>query len=89
MNITIGAVACAEDLLANKGESVVLVGSHLSESTQIIAMLLNEALGAVDHTVEYLDVSLSYERKCIKGLSEALKSGSIETLIIMGGKSCL
>jgi len=79
------AVACVEDLLEHKGASVVMVGAHLSETSQLLAMLINEALGAVDHTVEYLDVSLPYTRKCIKALTEALKSGSIETLVILGG----
>lgn len=79
------AVACAEDLIEHKGKAVVMAGAHLSETSQIITMLLNEALGAVDQTVEYLEVPLSYERKCIRGLTKALKDGSIDTLILVGG----
>jgi len=79
------AAACVDDLMDHGERSVVLVGSHLSTASQILGLLINETLDAVDRTVEYLNVEIPYKRKCIQGLTNAIKSGSIQTLIIIGG----
>ncbi|MEQ9824397.1 MAG: TAT-variant-translocated molybdopterin oxidoreductase [Puniceicoccaceae bacterium] len=79
------ALACAEDLWQHKGEAVVMVGSHLSATSQLLSVLINEVLGAVDATVQYLDVTLPYESKGLRELTDALKAGSIKTLVLMGG----
>lgn len=79
------AVACAADLIAYKGKSVVMVGSELSKTSQILCMVLNEALGAVGETIDYLALPNSYVAKSISELTASLKEGSIETLIILGG----
>lgn len=79
------AVACAEDLIANRGKSVVMVGSHLSKTSQILSMLINQVLDADGATVEYLEIPDSYKAKTLVELVTAMKGGAVETLIVLGG----
>jgi MoCo/4Fe-4S cofactor protein with predicted Tat translocation signal len=79
------ALACIEDLLAHPGKSAVLVGSHLSETTQMLGVLMNELLGAVGTTVEYVEVALPYKRSGMPELTAALKAGAVQTLILLEG----
>ena len=46
-------VPCAKDLKANAGKSLVLAGYRLPLAAHLLVMAMNEALGAVNHTVEF------------------------------------
>ncbi len=43
--------ACADDLRAHRGRSLVMAGSHLPEEAHALALLINQALGNVGETV--------------------------------------
>ena len=47
---------CAADLLANKGECVVVAGSHLPDGVHAVAYALNEFLGNVGKTVDFISI---------------------------------
>ena len=73
----------AADLVANRGESVLLIGERQGPAVHALALMLNVALGNLDRTV-------SLERFCGSlgdgGLAE-LKAGigAVKTLVVMGG----
>ena len=75
---------CAADLMANKGASLVIAGSHLPEQAHAIAYALNEALGNIGTTVEFI-LNTSNPLLGIGGLSELIAKGSVKTLVILGG----
>ena len=72
------------DLDHFKGKSVVYAGPQLSKEAQGIALLINEKLGNLGKTLKLVEVEKDNSAS-IQKLSEAIDSGSIETLIIAGG----
>ena len=75
---------CAADLVANKGECVVLAGSHLPEGVHAIAYALNEFLGNVGKTVDFI-FNTRPNTIGIAGLAAAIAKGTVKTLVILGG----
>ena len=76
--------ACAEDLLAHKGQSVIIAGSHLPSEVHALVYALNVALGAVGETVDFVATPVSN----VNGISEVTKllnSGAVKTLVVLGG----
>jgi len=71
-------------LAAHKGHSLVYVGSQASAEAQAIGLLLNEKLGNLGHSVNFVEVDAD-ESVEISALAEAIKAGSVETLVILGG----
>ncbi len=75
---------CARDLLEHRGRSLVIPGSHLPLEAQVLAIYLNNLLGAAGATVVYArlpdDVSAS-----IAELAERIRNGAVESLLILGG----
>jgi len=45
--------ACVKDLKANAGKSLVLAGYRLPLAAHLLVIAINEALGAIGHTVEF------------------------------------
>ncbi len=76
--------ACAADLLAHKGESVVVAGSHLPPQVHAIAYAMNVVLGNLGKTVEFVEVPAS-NAATISTLASAINGGSVKTLVILGG----
>jgi molybdopterin-containing oxidoreductase family iron-sulfur binding subunit len=76
--------ACAEDLLAHKGESLVVAGSHLPAGVHAAVYALNEALGNIGRTVDFVGIEPS-SAATISDLAAAIKTGSVKTLVILGG----
>jgi molybdopterin-containing oxidoreductase family iron-sulfur binding subunit len=76
--------ACAADLLAHKGESVIVAGSHLPPQVHAIVYALNVALGNVGKTVDFVKVPAN-TAATISTLAAALKAGSVKSLVILGG----
>jgi MoCo/4Fe-4S cofactor protein with predicted Tat translocation signal len=79
------AEECAKDLLAHKGEAVVLAGYTQPLAVQLIAFALNEALGALGKTVELHKAEQPADTGTILDLTAALKGGTVDTLVILGG----
>ena len=75
---------CARDLIDHQGSSLVMAGSHLPLEAQQLAIYVNHLLGGLGTTVTYVslpeDASLA-----ITQLVEAIRTGSIESLLIIGG----
>ena len=76
--------ACAADLLAHKGESVIVAGSHLPPQVHAIAYAMNVVLGNVGKTVDFVEVPAS-NAASISTLAAAIKAGSVKSLVILGG----
>lgn len=71
---------CATDLFESKGHSVILLGDHLSVETHALGFYLNELLSA---PVSLLEVGDSAPE--ISDLANSINSGSVKTLIMLGG----
>lgn len=74
---------CASDIKST-GHSVIIPGDHQPASVHYVCQILNQILGNVGDTVEYKpreDKSFTP----INLLANALNSGSISTLIMVGG----
>jgi molybdopterin-containing oxidoreductase family iron-sulfur binding subunit len=82
------AALLAEDLMAHRGTSLVLVGARQAPAVHALAAVLNEALAGVGRTIAYTDVA-DPERpshfEAIADLAAAVRLGEVETLLILGG----
>ncbi|MGH7958238.1 MAG: TAT-variant-translocated molybdopterin oxidoreductase, partial [Opitutaceae bacterium] len=76
---------CAADLLANRGDAVVVAGAHLPAEVHALVYGINSAIGAIGQTVSFLPVESTPGVSAIAGLATAIKGGSIKTLVILGG----
>ena len=76
--------ACAKDLKANAGKSLVLGGYRLPLAAHLVVIAINEALGAVGHTVEFHATAASKEGTLAE-LAAALTAGQVQTLVMLGG----
>ncbi|MCB1184388.1 TAT-variant-translocated molybdopterin oxidoreductase [bacterium] len=76
--------AVAKDLMAHRGESLLVAGLRLDPEVHALVHTLNEALGNVGHTVSYLPIQTPQIR-FLPELVEALNKGQVETLVILGG----
>jgi MoCo/4Fe-4S cofactor protein with predicted Tat translocation signal len=76
--------ACAKDLKANAGKSLVLAGYRLPLAAHLLVVAINEALGVTGHTVEYLQTTTAKEGT-LSELAAALNAGQVQTLVILGG----
>lgn len=78
----------AGDLVANKGKSAVLIGRHQVAEVQAVGLRINQKLGNVGVTVEFLDIQDDQEMLgaiSLKELADKLASGSVQDLWILGG----
>lgn len=78
--------AVAADLIAARGESVVIVGSRQPAGVHALAHAINQALGNFGRTVTIHPVADAAEGNSMEDI-EALcnEMGSVRTLIILGG----
>jgi molybdopterin-containing oxidoreductase family iron-sulfur binding subunit len=75
---------CAADLVANKGRSLVLVGSRFPTWVQAVVLAINNALGAFGSTLQ-LQSTPSVKTSGFKDLVTDTKAFSIKRLFILGG----
>jgi molybdopterin-containing oxidoreductase family iron-sulfur binding subunit len=75
---------CAADLAANKGQTLVLAGSHLPPAAQALAYAINAALGNLGATVQFVEPA-EPAALGIGELAAAVRAGAVKTLIILGG----
>lgn len=77
--------AVAEDLLANRGQSVIVVGDRQPEWVHGLALAVNEALGNVGRSLTVYPDGSRIRFGSIDQLAVEIKSGLVSGLIIVGG----
>jgi len=78
----------AQDLYEHRGRSVITVGPSQPPEIHALACLLNEALGNVEQTLDYVldpDQFRQTHEQEITQLCSALGGSSLDTLLILGG----
>ncbi len=75
---------CARDLLAHRGEAVVLAGHRQPLAVHGMAHIMNVALGAVGKAVLLRGAPVP-EEESLAALGSALAAGEVETLVVLGG----
>ncbi len=78
----------ARDLQANQGSSLVLVGDQQSPALHALAHAINAALNNVGTTVIYSEPVAANpvnQTQSLIELTEAMRSGTVELLLILGG----
>jgi len=73
------------DLKAAGSQALVVAGPMQHSATIALAAAMNEKLGAVGTTVNYIPGPASGGAAQLKQLADALASGAIETLVVLGG----
>jgi MoCo/4Fe-4S cofactor protein with predicted Tat translocation signal len=76
---------CAADLLASRGEAVVVAGAHLPVEVHAIVNGINSAIGAYGATVTFIPAESTPGVSTISGLASAIRGGSVKTLVVLGG----
>jgi molybdopterin-containing oxidoreductase family iron-sulfur binding subunit len=79
--------AVAADLIANKGQSLVLAGRRQPAHVHTLTALINDVLSNTGKTVEYIvnpDRKVS-DTDALVSLTKSMKQGKVETLVILGG----
>ncbi len=80
--------ALAKDLHANHGKSAVLVGNRQPAAVHAVVALINEKLGNVGATVNYVrtfDDATPSGPKALVELANAINSKQVDTVLILGG----
>jgi molybdopterin-containing oxidoreductase family iron-sulfur binding subunit len=79
--------AVARDLVAHKGESLVVVGSGQPAAVHALAQTINIALGNAGKTVGYITPIDDEPEQFgdIASLAQAMAAGQVQTLVILGG----
>ncbi len=78
--------ALADDLVANRGSSVVAVGRSQPPEVHALAYGLNDALGNLGTTLEMTeDLAFEASPGTLKSLVAAARENQIDTLLILGG----
>ncbi|MBW7896623.1 MAG: TAT-variant-translocated molybdopterin oxidoreductase [Opitutaceae bacterium] len=75
---------CADDLLAHRGECLIVAGAHQPAEVHAIVYALNSHLGNLGRTVEFVPVE-DAGAKSIQQLAAEIKGGAVRTLVILGG----
>jgi MoCo/4Fe-4S cofactor protein with predicted Tat translocation signal len=75
---------CAADLSDHKGSSLVVAGANQPAAVHAIAYAINAALGNIGRTIDFVEVSAD-SASTISDLATAIKTGSVKTLVILGG----
>ena len=75
---------CVADLRQHEGASLIVAGAHLPPAVHVIAHALNVALRNVGQTVSFVPVEQN-DAAPIADLANAIKGGSVRTLVILGG----
>ena len=75
---------CAADLLAHKGESLVVAGAHQPAATHALAYLMNAVLGNIGRTIDFVAAEPPIATT-IQELAAAILAGSVKTLLVLGG----
>ena len=75
-----------KDLLANRGESVLLAGPRQPRFVHHICALANERLGNTGKTVSYVSLPAeAMSTRTIGELADSMSKGEVDTLVMIGG----
>ena len=79
--------ALAKDLINNKGNCLIVAGNRQPAGVHAMVYAINYALENQHNTVEYyaLDESLTSSRDEFSSLTNDMKEGRVDTLVILGG----
>jgi MoCo/4Fe-4S cofactor protein with predicted Tat translocation signal len=79
--------ALADDLRAHRSSSLLLAGASQPSPVHALVHLINQALGNVGRTVDYIDPSGPAESSAdsLHELISAMERGSVDTLLILDG----
>lgn len=80
--------AVAADLSSASGKSIVIAGIHQSPAVHALAAAINQKLGNVGQTVEFVNpicFTQGSDFGDLKSLCGLLKSGKVDSLFILGG----
>ena len=75
---------CAKDLRTKPNRSVVLAGKHLPVEVHLAAFAINQSLGSIGKSVDYLSVPETSSTQ-LSDLVASIKSGEVDSLIVLGG----
>ena len=75
---------CAKDLLQNRGKSLVMAGHRQPAAVHLLAHAINAALDNIGKTVLFHETPEMKEQGIVE-LAQALNSGQVENLVILGG----
>ena len=75
---------CAKDLQLHMGSSLVVAGYRQPLAVHQLALAINDALGNIGKTVELIKSETEPTGK-LSDLASQIKSGKVETLVILGG----
>jgi len=79
--------ACADDLVENKGRSVIVAGPGQPAAAHAMCHLMNVALGNVGATVSYLEMSSEEATSSAGELAKVaamLDAGAVDTIVCVG-----
>lgn len=79
------AQECAQDLIEHRGESVVVAGYTQPLAVHLIAVAINESLGANGKTIDLVQNPDAADTATLVDLVTALQAGKVDTLVILGG----
>ncbi len=85
---TAWASTVAADLRAHAGKSLVIAGDHLPARAHALVAAINDTLGNTGHTVWHVHSPLlgaGQSASNLASLTDALRSGDIDTLVCLGG----
>jgi len=80
--------AVVQDLLAHRGQAVVIVGDQQPPEVHAIGHALNVALGAVGQTVTYHEPRAAHAvhtGRDLKSLVDDMNAGKVDVLVMLGG----
>lgn len=79
--------AVANDLITNRGRSLILAGRRQSPLVHALVCALNEALGNVGHSVDYYSFADAESSRLddMVALTKDMRDGLVKGLIILGG----
>ncbi len=77
----------AQDLLAHKGQCVVVLGSFHSEEIHALVAMINESLENVGKTVRYFQPAVPQDADTadFQQFAKDLAAGAVKAVVIMGG----
>ncbi|MCO6510743.1 MAG: TAT-variant-translocated molybdopterin oxidoreductase [Aridibacter famidurans] len=88
-NVTTWVREMAKDLVAHKGSSLVVAGRNQPAAVHALAFAMNEALGAVGQTVDYIEpLSPNTDKLQREQLAELVKDideKRVKVLVMLGG----
>ncbi|MSU03642.1 MAG: 4Fe-4S dicluster domain-containing protein [Pedosphaera sp.] len=75
---------CAKDLIASKGKALVVAGIRQPLEVHLLALAMNNALGALGTTLSLLPAVDAKESTLAEVIAD-LNAGTVQTLVIVGG----